>query len=368
MKPDRSNYEIWLIDWLDGNLNEARTEQLMAFLDENPDLKEEADSLSLTRICPDNNRTLEKKNLKKSSSELPFSQIEYLSVAYLENDLTDAQIKDLKENISGNPENLKLFDSIQRTRLRAPEIRFRNKNLLRKRTLTERILRLSVIGLSAAATIAIIVLSYIFIPRSRETANEMIAENSFFNDTVLLKPGAVITYKENLASKEQYQAEPSEANSGIEIFVPDESQIIDLPLAFLQEDSSSFSERSPEFLISAIPVSADLEISKGIAAPSLAASNIVIEDIPYYDSERSRLRRFIASAFREKILKDKEYNDSPLKPYELAEAGIEGLNELLGWEMALVKTSDEEGELKSLYFSSRVLKINTPVKKSNPSL
>jgi hypothetical protein len=367
MKPDRSNYEIWLIDWLDGNLNEARTEQLMAFLDENPDLKEGADSLSLTRLSPDNIRTLEKKNLKKNASELPPSQIEFLSVAYLENDLTDAQIKDLKENISGNPENRKLFDSIQRTRLRPPEIRFRNKNLLRKRTLTERILRFSVIGLSAAATIALIVLSYIFVPRSRETVNELIAKN-LFNDTVLLKPGAVITYRENLAAKEQYQAETSEANSVIEIFVPDESQIIDMPVAFLQEDSSSFSERSSEFLISAIPVSAVLEISKGIAAPSLVASNIVIEEIPYYDSERSRLRRFIASTFREKILKNKEYNDSPLKSYELAEAGIEGLNELLGWEMALVKTSDEEGELKSLYFSSRVLKINTPVKKSNPSL
>jgi hypothetical protein len=36
--------------------------------------------------------------------------------------------------------------------------------------------------------------------------------------------------------------------------------------------------------------------------------------------------------------------------------------------MALVKTSDEEGELKSFYFSSRVLKFNAPVKKSNPSL
>ena len=367
MKPDRSNYEILLTDWLDGNLDEARTEQLMAFLDENPDLKEEADSLSLTRISPGTIKTVEKENLKKNASELPPSQIEYLSVAYLENDLSDAQIKDLKDNISGNSGNRKLFDSIQRTRLRPPDIQFRNKNLLRKRTRTEKTLRLSVISLSAAATVAIIVLSYIFVPRSRETANELIAENSF-NDTVLLSPGAVITYKEDPAYEEQYPAEASEETSGIEIFIPDESQITDLPVAFLQKDSLPFSGRSPEFLISSIPVSADLEISKGIVAPSLIASNIFIKEIPYYDSERSRLKRFIASAFREKILKDKEYDDSPLKPYEIAEAGIEGLNELLGWQMALVKTSDEEGEPKSLYFSSRVLKINAPVKKPNPSL
>ncbi len=98
------------------------------------------------------------------------------------------------------------------------------------------------------------------------------------------------------------------------------------------------------------------------------ASNIAVREPLYYDSERSRLRRFIASTFRERILKDKEYNDTPLQPYEIAEAGIDGLNKLLGWEMALVRTSDEEGELKSFYFSSGVLKFNAPVKKSNPSL
>ena len=63
---DRSNYEIWLIDWLDGNLDEARTKQLLAFLDENPDLKEEADSLKLSRIFPDNIKPVKKENLKKS--------------------------------------------------------------------------------------------------------------------------------------------------------------------------------------------------------------------------------------------------------------------------------------------------------------
>ena len=41
MKIDRSNYEIWLIDWLDGNLSDLQAEKLLLFLDENPDLKED---------------------------------------------------------------------------------------------------------------------------------------------------------------------------------------------------------------------------------------------------------------------------------------------------------------------------------------
>ena len=54
MKPDRSNYEIWLIDWLDGTLTAQQTDELMAFLSENPDVREEADSLMLARIVPAN--------------------------------------------------------------------------------------------------------------------------------------------------------------------------------------------------------------------------------------------------------------------------------------------------------------------------
>jgi len=88
---------------------------------------------------------------------------------------------------------------------------------------------------------------------------------------------------------------------------------------------------------------------------------------PVYDDERSRLSRFIARTFREKILKEKKISDEPLKTYEVAEAGIDGLNKLLGWQMALVKTNDEAGELKSVYFSSKALKFNAPVRKTTTS-
>jgi hypothetical protein len=65
-------------------------------------------------------------------------------------------------------------------------------------------------------------------------------------------------------------------------------------------------------------------------------------------------------------LKENTSKDSPLKGYEIAEAGVTGLNRLLGWEMALVEKNDENGELRSVYFSSKLLKFNAPVKKTDP--
>ena len=53
---------------------------------------------------------------------------------------------------------------------------------------------------------------------------------------------------------------------------------------------------------------------------------------------------------------------------DLAKAGITGLNKLLGWEMSLQKNTDESGDIKSYYFSSRLLKFKAPVKKSANNL
>jgi len=40
MRPDRSNYEIWFTDWLDGISARNRQQKLKVFLKENPDLEE----------------------------------------------------------------------------------------------------------------------------------------------------------------------------------------------------------------------------------------------------------------------------------------------------------------------------------------
>jgi hypothetical protein len=80
--------------------------------------------------------------------------------------------------------------------------------------------------------------------------------------------------------------------------------------------------------------------------------------------DRSNISKFLSRTFRKGILREKKVSDAPIQTYELAEAGIKGLNKLLGWQMALEKTADSAGGLKSLYFSSRMLKFNAPVRKN----
>ena len=360
MKPERENYEIWLTDWLDGNLDQEQAEQFLAFLEENPDIREEADSISWTRLASATDQFSKKEDLRRSPADLTSSQIEYLSVAYLENDLLEGQLADLNQNIDLYPENKKLFKTVQKIRLIPQDHHFRQKSTLIKLTAGERILRLSAIGLSAAAVIALL----IFVPKFLSRPGTGDAQNIIQSNNLPV-PGAVQKTLNPVKTPEPVvSAKNTTREKEIPVTAPDE--LNNPTLAIVATDISSFDRILPVPKVTRIPeLSKTTLISETTGNMLIASNNNFIKPANViYDDERSRLSRFIARTFREKILKEDKPVDTPLKSYEFAEAGIEGLNKLFGWKMALVKTSDEQGELKSVYFSSKLLKFNAPVKKS----
>jgi len=89
---------------------------------------------------------------------------------------------------------------------------------------------------------------------------------------------------------------------------------------------------------------------------------------PLVGDNRSNVDRFLARIFHEKIMKDTIMPVRPVERYDLAHAGINGLNKLLGWEMALGKNLDGNGEVRSYYFSSKLLKFKAPAKKQDDTL
>ena len=109
MKPDRSNYEIWFTDWLDGNLSEEQVRDLKLFLKENPDLEEELNGLAMVSLIPPDLTFSGKKRLEQSPESLSESQFEQLCIASLENDLTPGQKAELDEIISRNESEKKEF-------------------------------------------------------------------------------------------------------------------------------------------------------------------------------------------------------------------------------------------------------------------
>ena len=70
MEINRSNYEIWFIDWMDGKLNPQQELILRRFLIDNPDLREESADLSSLFIEPLKMPFNNKEQLKKSPSDI----------------------------------------------------------------------------------------------------------------------------------------------------------------------------------------------------------------------------------------------------------------------------------------------------------
>ncbi|MBU3926885.1 MAG: hypothetical protein KKB74_03700, partial [Bacteroidetes bacterium] len=64
---DLKNYEIFVIDYLDGQLSKAEETALLAFLDQHPDLKDDFEGLELATLEPITIEADFKQELKKNT-------------------------------------------------------------------------------------------------------------------------------------------------------------------------------------------------------------------------------------------------------------------------------------------------------------
>jgi hypothetical protein len=362
MKPDRANYEIWLIDYLDGTLCKAKVDLLISFLGENPDIREEFEEMSQYSVKPVNSSFLLKDHLKKSVFDITESQFELLCVAACENDLTARQLDELESILANKPEKRKIFEQIKSIRLVPPAHKYSEKADLHKQTKYQKIIRLSVIGMSAAASIAIMI-SLFNLPVSKTAEQTSVtvvspAEDSekLKKDTDNITPGN--SYSENKAIPDP---KPQNLKLSIEKTISDEKKAVSDK--FSSGDYATLSNKVQRPDISKIDFKKDVTLREREITCTLIAINTEDSSVQL-SSEKSGLNKFIAKTFRERIFKTPNPEKGSLKAYEIADAGINGLNKIFGWEMSLKKNKDEKGELKSVRFNSKFLKFNAPVKKT----
>jgi hypothetical protein len=341
MNISRSNYEIWFTDWLDNNLGPSEMEQLRLFLTENPDLRPEFDELSRLRLYPPMLQMPFRELLKKNASDLPASQFDLLCVAYHENDLSDQQKADIREMIAGDSKREEIFTLSGKIRLSPPNVEFTAKKALMKQTLTLKILRIAAPVLSAAAMLAFALL---LIKPEKPVIGEIASADPIvinYDSSQRLRVTASPT------TNEKPPVTPSEPATGIpDITPPTIDRVSEVARAELS--------LNPE-------LSLNLTGNSIIALQNVSLPEERTDVAEPYD-DRNRVQRLLAFKFREKILKEDLPDTSPINGFDIAEAGVNGLNKLFGWEMQLDKSS--HGEPAAINFSSRLVKFSAPVKNS----
>jgi len=356
MRSDRTNYEIWLTDYLDGRLDDNQLNLLLDFLDKNPDIREEFENILFFKIKPESIPFPWKEKLKKNISDIDENQFNFLCIGSLEKDLTPEQENELYQIINEDEEKKKNFEIFQKTKLHPPLSGFRYKHRLRKLSKTAKIARLSTAALCAAASIALFVI-LVFPPQNKETVlpSGNISEGKQAQTVKNDSP-------EITADKIKHEATPASIATNI----IEKKPAIE-PVKEINHSATKTSEQKaiePEKILIAKSAFKEHIVLSGYIPTHLQIPNDGNLNISTEPDENSELKKRLIVFFRGKILKTKTVHDEELKPYEIAEAGITGLNKLLGWQMALNPHTDETGEIISVNFNSKLLKLNLPVKKT----
>jgi len=171
MKINRNNYEAWFIDYLEGNLDEKLVDDLIEFLQQNPDLKEEL-SLFETVSLEQEKITFNKKELlfkEKYDAENEFNQA---AIASVEGEISASEKTEFENYLSTHPEKQKEADLFNQTKLQPDQsIIYNRKNKLYRRSAGKTILMWTT---RAAAVIIVALTVYTFIEKS---SNKVIPEN-----------------------------------------------------------------------------------------------------------------------------------------------------------------------------------------------
>jgi hypothetical protein len=179
MEININNYEEYVIDFIDGMLNEIDTANLLIFLDQNPVLKEEFEIIiNSSKLIPLENNSFDSSSLLKPTNINVNNYNEKL-VALIENDLSQSEKEVLLSEIKRYPELKKAYELFLKTKL-IPDskILFKNKESLIK-TPSRIITLLTKISGIAALFIAIIILFYFannFNTKKQLTNNEAIVK------------------------------------------------------------------------------------------------------------------------------------------------------------------------------------------------
>lgn len=135
MAINKNNYQVYFIDHYEGTLSPKETLVLMAFLDDNPDLRSEFDNYVVEPLIPDLDVTyMNKASLKKQVFATPGEDDEML-IAYMEGDLPDSEITKIQKKIETNARTKQAYERYQAT-LFIPEMElaYPSKEELKRKT------------------------------------------------------------------------------------------------------------------------------------------------------------------------------------------------------------------------------------------
>jgi hypothetical protein len=368
---NRENYEAFLLDLMEGNLSDDQENILKHFLEENPDLIVD-DNFTFSFKVPESGISLpDKEGLKKggANSVVNEGNYEQFCIARLEGDLSGEAESRLDRFLYENPGFGKSAEAFRSVILKADKsIGFPGKNTLKKvygitvahKDYFKR--RYIYKAVSIAASIAIMISVFNSISDNTvadQTVNQDNQNVSITGDQSTLKPNQIpapdiVQERSSVENADMADMEFRETHRP-------EARV---PLLSAVKESASdiprqMASREPVLLPvkNISPVQAKItpaNFSPEIVRPEHTA---VILSEPSIN-ERSGAGMILSGliAFATRNFNEDEQSGG-LNLWKVADAGFRGINTLTGSELRLEREFNQEGELVSMAFSSRLLEF-----------
>ncbi|TVR71654.1 MAG: hypothetical protein EA408_08400 [Marinilabiliales bacterium] len=357
MQLNRKNYEAYLLDMAEGKLTREEEELLMQFLEANPGLEADTDLAGITLEAP-SVEFIRKEDLKKGglAAKVTHGNFEQFCIAAAEGDLDEDSLDALKGFLEGNPEYIKDAKLFELLKLKPDKsVIFKYKKSILKHALPHKkgaghIRRLLYRSVSIAATIAILISAGFF------------AGHLFRNDTPALAPERRMASwpAERVRSEEIIFENVRIIPADHEILLT--QQIVESELSEAPSEEIHFSRelftiapltvrsQGPVLLKHSQPAENHPDLA-GLYTPSFVFDG---REAAATGSLVSRLTNLVARVADDEV-------KERLTFWDVADAGVKGINSITGTEMRLERELDPDGQVVSLAFNSRLVAFERTV-------
>jgi len=160
MEINRHNYEEYFLLYIDNELSVAEKHAVDVFVEQNPDLRPELESLQRSLFLPEEKIVfpgIAGLFRNEHSININADNCEEYFVQYHDGELTASEEKQVEEFVQDHPQHKVDFELVQKARVEADRaIIFENKEVLYKQEKTEKVVYLAWLRWSAAAAVIVI--------------------------------------------------------------------------------------------------------------------------------------------------------------------------------------------------------------------
>lgn len=355
---NRHNYEIFFIDYLDGNLSPSQEKQLWSFLKENPDLKDELENFEPVEISSEKQPFPEKQQLKKTVllDESNRSNFDELCIRYIEGDLSLKEKDALNEYMDNNSEKYRDFKIFKQTKIKAdPSILFLDKEKLKKSAMVFMLKRLYPY-IAVAASILLLMAVYLLMPQKNIEPN--------FDRIAVFETHSA---QENFRILELTE-EPALRNRPLPLAEAEKQ-----PLSIEKKEDPSIQSandiETERFRVTAIeplpiyPIKQEentLKLAK--VEPGITKTTIDYFYAQYNQKpEYKNLTSFLVESVSERLMENPKNENKKFELFDLARWSVKGVNWLTGSNITLEKQYNKEGEAEKINFNSKLIAFSTPI-------